>query len=210
MHQLRQEFRQKLEQYLQPQQILRSELIQLPLLELELRVRAELQENPFLEEIPEDEAIVEKEPVEMETDASAASFEQADNDDHLTEEKADLATAVKEKEEAVDWESFLQDDEEHFVYKASRNQSEEFVETPRAFVPSLSEHLEEQMRLQRMTDEELRIGQYIIGSINKDGYLNYPVEEIARELNVDVPVAERVLRIVQQLDPPGIGARNLQ
>ena len=61
MHQLRQEFRQKLEQYLQPQQILRSELIQLPLLELELRVRTELQENPFLDELPEDEAIVEKE-----------------------------------------------------------------------------------------------------------------------------------------------------
>jgi RNA polymerase sigma-54 factor len=193
MHQLRQEFRQKLEQYLQPQQILRSELIQLPLLELELRVRTELQENPFLEEMPEDEAIVEMEPVEMETTAAAATFE--------------VAPAVKEEE--IDWESYL-DDEDHFVFKANRFASDEFVETPRPFVPSLSEYLDDQLRLQRLTEEELRVGQYIIGSINKDGYLNYPVEEIARELNVDVPTALRVLRVVQQFDPPGIAARNLQ
>ncbi len=209
MHQLRQEFRQKLEQYLQPQQILRSELIQLPLLELELRVRAELQENPFLEELAEDEAIVEKEPVELEMDQSAASFEQSEGDEQR-EEKQDLATAVKDKDDAMDWESFLNDDEDQFVFKAHYNASEEFVETPRAFVPTLSEHLEEQLHMQRLTEEEYRIGQYIIGSINKDGYLNYPIEELARELNVDVPMAERVLRAVQQLDPPGIGSRNLQ
>ncbi|MBM3324158.1 MAG: RNA polymerase sigma-54 factor, partial [Calditrichaeota bacterium] len=60
MQTLRQELRQRQEQILQPQQILRSELIQLPLLQLELRVRAELMENPFLEEISEEEAIVDK------------------------------------------------------------------------------------------------------------------------------------------------------
>jgi RNA polymerase sigma-54 factor len=207
MHQLRQEFRQKLEQYLQPQQILRSELIQLPLLELELRVRTELQENPFLDELPEDEAVVDKEPVEVETEVASAAFENTGEEE--TQEKADLATAVTEKEEGMDWENFLNDDD-HYVFKASRSSSEEFVETPRPFVPSLSEHLEEQLGLQRLTYEELHIGQYIIGSVNKDGYLNYPIEEIARELNVDVPMAERVLRVVQQLDPPGIAARNLQ
>ena len=118
-------------------------------------------------------------------------------------------TAVKEKEEEVDWDNFLNDDEP-YVFKASRSSTEEFVETPRPFVPSLSEHLMEQLGFQRLSREEIHVGEYIIGSINKDGYLNYPIEEIAREMNVDVPLAERVLRIVQQFDPPGIAARNLQ
>jgi RNA polymerase sigma-54 factor len=208
MHQLRQELRQKLEQYLQPQQILRSELIQLPLLELELRVRAELQENPFLDELPEDEAIVDKEQAEVETEQGAAVYENSNEQDAEASKAEDLAPPAKAEEE-VDWENFL-DDEESYVFKASRYTPEELVETPRPFVPTLAEHLEEQLHLQRLTDDELRIGQYIIGSINKDGYLNYPIEEIARELNVDVPAAERVLSVVQQLDPAGIASRNLQ
>jgi RNA polymerase sigma-54 factor len=209
MHQLRQEIRQKLEQYLQPQQILRSELIQLPLLELELRVRAELQENPFLEEIPEDEAIVEKEQVELETETAAATFETPAEEPEPAPGAKTEETPASKNEDDVDWENFL-DDEESTVFQANRYIPEEMVETPRPFVPTLAEHLEDQLRLHRLTEEEFRVGQWIIGSINKDGYLNYPIEEIARELNVDVPTAEKVLRAIQQLDPAGIGARNLQ
>ncbi len=209
MHQLRQEIRQKLEQYLQPQQILRSELIQLPLLELELRVRAELQENPFLDEIPEDEAIVEKEQVELQTEPAAASFENTIEENETgTGAKVEELPASK-NEDDVDWENFL-DDDDAGVFQANRYIPEEMVETPRPFIPTLAEHLEDQLRLQRLTEEEFRVGQYIIGSINKDGYLNYPIEEIARELNVDVPTAEKVLRAIQQFEPAGIGARNLQ
>jgi RNA polymerase sigma-54 factor len=215
MHQLRQELRQRLEQYLQPQQILRSELIQLPLLELELRVRAELQENPFLEEIPEDEAIVEKEQVELETDSSAAKYETENEVPGQAARTAEVEGKVEEpagtgkSEEDVDWENFL-DDEESYVFKAHRHSTEEAVETPRPFVPTLAEHIEDQLRLQQLTPQEFRIGQYIIGSINNDGYLQYPIEEIARELNVDVPTAERVLKVVQLLDPVGIASRDLK
>lgn len=208
MHQLRQELRQRLEQYLQPQQILRSELIQLPLLELELRVRAELQENPFLEELAEDEAIVDKEQVEVETETAAAAFEQSEEAAPPLPEKPE-EPAPKEKSEDMDWENFL-DDEETAVFRTTRYVPDELADAPRPFVPTLAEHIEEQLRLQQLSEEEFRIGQYIIGSINKDGYLNYPIEEIARELNVEVPVAERVLSVVQQLDPSGIAARNLQ
>ncbi|MDD5087776.1 MAG: RNA polymerase factor sigma-54 [bacterium] len=208
MHQLRQELRQRLEQYLQPQQILRSELIQLPLLELELRVRAELQENPFLEELAEDEAIVDKEQVEVETETAAATYDQAEEPVAPQPEKPE-ETAPPEKSEDMDWENFL-DDEETAIFKTSRYVPDELADAPRPFVPTLAEHLEEQLRLQHLNDEEFRVGQYIIGSVNKDGYLNYPIEEIARELNVEVSVAEYVLSVVQQLDPPGIAARNLQ
>lgn len=208
MHQLRQELRQRLEQYLQPQQILRSELIQLPLLELELRVRAELQENPFLEELAEDEAIVDKEQVEVETEAAAAAFDQPEEAVSSLADKHE-ETATKEKSEDMDWENFL-DDEETAVFRTTRYVPDELADAPRPFVPTLAEHLEDQLRLQHLSPEEFRVGQYIIGSVNKDGYLNYPIEEIARELNVEVPLAEHVLAVVQQLDPPGIAARTLQ
>jgi RNA polymerase sigma-54 factor len=207
MQQLRQEFRQKLEQYLQPQQILRSELIQLPMLELELRVRAELQENPFLDEFPEEEAIVEKELAQVETEGSAASVEahsdSSSPDSDLTVEDP------KHKEDEVDWDNFL-NDEESYAYKANRFNPEELQELPRPSIPSLSEYLEDQLGMLRMTEEESKVGQYIIGSINRDGYLSYPIQEIARELNVTVETAERVLRMIQQLDPPGIAARDLR
>ncbi len=209
MHQLRQELRQRLEQYLQPQQILRSELIQLPLLELELRVRAELQENPFLDELPEDEAIVDKEPVEVETEVAAATFEESTENVAAKAEKIEEPADSAKTDDDMDWENFLDDDEFH-IFKTSRYVPDELADAPRPFIPTLAEHLEDQLGLQRLTEEEYRIGQYIIGSINKDGYLNYPIEEIARELNVDVPLAERVLAVVQQLDPPGIAARTLQ
>lgn len=208
MHQLRQEFRQKLEQYLQPQQILRSELIQLPMLELELRVRAELQENPFLEELEEDEAIVEKQQAEVETEEATAVYEVGNDGPETMVAKQEERDVIKEKSEEVDWDDFL-NDEEHFVYKASRNPSEELVESPRPFVPTLAEHLEDQLRLQQLSELEFKVGQFIIGSINNDGYLNYPIIEIAREMNVDVSVVERVLAVVQTFEPSGIAARNL-
>ncbi len=208
---LRQVLKPELQQYLQPQQILRSELIQLPMLELELRVRAELQENPFLEEIAEDEAVVDKQMSEVDVDQSAASLD--DNPDVPMHEAASRTDREEANDRAddVDWDSFLSDDDQS-LYKASRftGTGEELTELPRPFVQSLAEHLDDQLRLQRLSDEEYKVGQYIIGSINRDGFLSYPIEEIARELNVTVPTALRVLAIVQDLDPPGIAARDLR
>jgi RNA polymerase sigma-54 factor len=210
MQTLRQELRQRQEQILQPQQILRSELIQLPLLQLELRVRAELMENPFLEELSEDEAIVDKDVAELEPEKAAAATDE-------TEEEVVPTTGTQErettddhraKEQEIDWENFLTDDDQYY-YRASRPAPEELVETPRAVVPTLSEHLEEQLRLQRLSDEELQIGLFIIGSLSNDGYLALPVEEIARELKTTPEAVEGVLEVVQGFDPLGIAARNL-
>jgi RNA polymerase sigma-54 factor len=212
MQTLRQELRQRQEQILQPQQILRSELIQLPLLQLELRVRAELVENPFLEEISEEEAIVDKDASELESEKSAAATEEVEE----PEESATPVAAAEEpvrietetaKEEEIDWDNFLTDDQYH--YRASRPSPEELVETPRAAVPTLAEHLDEQLRLQRLTDEEYKIGEFIIGSLSNDGYLTMSIEEIADEMKVAPEAVEKVLRVVQAFDPPGIAARNL-
>ncbi len=210
MQTLRQELRLRQEQILQPQQILRSELIQLPLLQLELRVRAELMENPFIEELSEDEAIVEKDVAELEPEKAAAATD-------VTEEEAAPTTEAQQREttedhrgkdDEIDWENFLTDDDQYY-YRASRPAPDELVETPRAVVATLSEHLEEQLRLQRLSEEELQIGLFIIGSLSNDGYLALPVEEIARELKTTPEAVEKVLQVVQGFDPVGIAARNL-
>lgn len=210
MQTLRLELRQRQEQILQPQQILRSELIQLPLLQLELRVRTELMENPFLEELSEDEAIVDKDVAELEPEKSAAATDETEGEARpaVSAEERETTEDRHAKEQEIDWESFLTDDD-YYYYRASRPSLEELVETPRAAVPTLLEYLEGQLRLQRLTDEELQIGQFIIGSLNNDGYLALPVEEIAGELKTTSEAVEKVLRVVLSFDPPGIAARNL-
>jgi RNA polymerase sigma-54 factor len=184
---LKQEFRLRQEQVLQPQQILRSELIQLPIMALELRVRAELEQNPFLEETEEDLQVVEK----------------PDEEEEKTEE-SESETAAEE----IDWDEILNDNEP-FEYRPQRP-SEELVEIPRPRIPTLAEHLEEQLHLQNLTDKELEIGTYIIGNINADGYLDYALENIAIDLMVPLEQIERVHKLIQTFEPIGIGSRNLR
>ncbi len=208
MQTLRQELRLRQEQILQPQQILRSELIQLPLLQLELRVRTELVDNPFLEELSEEEAIVDKDVSELESDKSAAATEETEEN---AGETASTETPTEEnhkKEQEIDWENFLTDDDQYH-YRAFRPSPDELVETPRAALPSLSDHLEDQLRLQRLTELELKIGLFIIGSLNNDGYLAMSTEEIAQEIGTSNEAVEKVLETVQGFDPSGIAARNL-
>jgi len=185
--QLRQEFRLRQEQILQPQQILRSELIQLPILALELRVRGELEENPFLEESDEELQVLEKQE------------EETDNPEEAEPEA---------KENEIEWEDILNDDEP-FEYRPQRP-PEELVEIPRPNVLTLAEHLEEQLHLQILNDQEMEIGINIIGNINADGYLEYPLENLARDLDAPLEKVEEIHTLVQTFDPSGIGSRNLR
>lgn len=194
--QLRQDLRLKQELTLQPQQILRSELIQLPLLELELRVRSELEENPFLEEGEELEEVV-KEPDTDETEPQIIA------ETKTPEEKE------KAEEREVDWESIL-NDEDGYEYRPYRNAPVEIAEIPKPATVTLAEHLLEQLGYMRMTDEQRAIGEYIIGNINKDGYLDISAEEVAVAMETSKEYVMEVLKRIQQFDPIGIGARNLR
>jgi len=196
--QLRQDLRLKQELTLQPQQILRSELIQLPLLELELRVRAELEENPFLDEGDDLEETATPEP---ETDEPESIV--------IAETKNDPEEKEKAAEREVDWESIL-NDEDGYEYRPQRTPTVELTEIPKPSIMTLAEHLSEQLGYLRLTEEQANIGEFIIGNINKDGYLDIPVEEIAQSLNTSREKVVEVLKKVQQFDPIGIGARNLR
>ena len=183
---------------LQPQQILRSELIQLPLLELELRVRAELEENPFLDE---GDDIEETAPDEPETDETEPAV--------IAETKNDPEEKEKAAEREVDWEAIL-NDEDGYEYRPQRMPTMELTEIPKPATITLAEHLAEQLGYLNLTEEQRLIGEFIIGNINKDGYLDIPIEEIAQSLNTSREKVMEVLKKVQQFDPVGIGARNLR
>ncbi|MGH7918091.1 MAG: RNA polymerase factor sigma-54, partial [Candidatus Binataceae bacterium] len=75
---------------------------------------------------------------------------------------------------------------------------------------SLEDHLIWQLRLSALDQTDQRIGATIIYNLSDDGYLETPLEELATQLETDVAHVERVLKRVQRLDPPGVGARDLR
>jgi RNA polymerase sigma-54 factor len=75
---------------------------------------------------------------------------------------------------------------------------------------TLYDHLIEQLSFSKLTPEEYEIGEYIIGNIDDSGYLSCSLEEIVDSLKSDAALTEKILRIIQTFDPPGVGARNLR
>ncbi len=189
---------------LQPQQILRSELIQLPLLELEMRVQAELEENPFLEE------------TEASVDDDSSSAEGEDREDapetgpEQNGEGVEVPDLHEEKRE-VDWDEILNDSGQYEYRAQTRFQPEDGQELPQPDVATLLDHLHDQLHLDDLTDEEVGIGEQLIGNINRDGYLTgVTLEEIAANGRHPLEKVQAVHRRIMEYDPVGIAARNLQ
>ena len=202
MQGLRQELRLRQDLTLQPQQILRSELIQMPLLELELRVHAELEQNPFLEEVESSEDAPDSGEDEQKVDATVDVTD--DDEEDQTKYEPDESTTE------VDWENIL-NDSEHWEYRPkTRVQTEISTELPQPQVLTLDDHLYEQLRLDNFSDSEMRIGEEIIGNISRDGYLLVSLEEIAEATCESLETVERIHREIMEYDPLGIAARDLR
>lgn len=253
-----------------PQQILLSSLLQLPLQQLEQRLKQELEMNPLLEESQELEEILEQDEeleLEQEEEKKQELLQEQEKDEKEKEEEELKAEREKEKkeEEEVDWDKFL-NDENNFEVRTPRDFSNEEEETEwiQPDQKTLADFLLEQLRFTALSEKEFEIGEYIIWNINEDGYLVYdepaadpskssdiknfteaaddfrddkisfvqneepaekepvaprknksalkanPVLAIAGELQVTAEEVEKVLKVVQSLDPPGIAARDLK
>ncbi|HDP67453.1 MAG TPA: RNA polymerase sigma-54 factor [Candidatus Marinimicrobia bacterium] len=173
---------QKLSQelHLTPQQILQSTILQLTTLALEARVNQELEQNPVLEEVLPEEKEVD-EPEEAEQD---------ETDD-------------------IDWDEILHQNDDYQPKTEYDYSREEFIPTqvsPRGMV----DYLFDQLKLMNLNDQEMQIAREIIWNLDERGYLGVPIENIAYSQSVSIAKAEQVLKYVQQMDPPGIAARNLQ
>lgn len=194
---LKQNLQLKLGQKLAPQQIQLMKLIQLHTLEFEEELERELEENPALEKVSDDK---EEDYDNLGNDYESEGTESIETDFNIDE--------------------YLYDDEPSYK-TASSNYSpddEEFDnESLLTEGQTIYEYLLEQIRLSNISDEELKIAEYLIGNLDNDGYLRRDLKSIVDDLAfsqgiyTDIPKLEYILEnYIQKLEPAGVGARNLQ
>src|SRR5512133_405377 len=192
---LKQRLQQKLLQKLSPQQIQMIKLLEVPTLQIEERIKKELEENPALEEGAED-------------DEMAAG----------TEEEDQFEGEDKDQEEFTIDDYIEEDDipDYRLQTKNTSKDDERRNEIPFSVGFSFHEHLESQLGLRDLTEKQKVLGQYIIGNIDEDGYLRRELSSIVDDLaflqNVETTEEElaEVLKIIQDLEPAGVGARTLR
>ena len=189
---LKQHLQLKLSQKLSPQQIQLMKLIQLPTLAFEERLKQEIEENPALEQG--------KESVEA---------------DELYEDQDD--TWDEQENETLDLEDYLSDDDIPDYKTTDSNYPEESKDhqIPYAAGTSFHQHLISQLGTFEVSESTYLIAEYLIGSLDESGYLRRPeedlIDDMAFHMNLMVAPEELSdsLHIVQQLDPAGVGARNI-
>ncbi|MEY3559575.1 MAG: hypothetical protein RIS12_7 [Bacteroidota bacterium] len=199
---IHQRLQQKLLQRLSPQQIQLMKLLQVPTASLETRIKEELEENPALELEPE--RFDEKDNAEDEFDTA--------------EETTDDATAADSYEDDS-VSDYIQDDDDEADYKLRDTNYPEFSEErehPIRSGTSFYDLLTDQLHLLNLDNTQQTIAEQVVGSIDEDGYLRRDtsamVDDLAFRQNVIVTEAdvEAIIEMIQQFDPPGVAARNLQ
>lgn len=198
---------QKLIMTPQLQQAIR--LLQLSRLEMNQMITQELLENPLLEDLS-------LETVEEET-YSAPENEQDLRQDRDEDNPSTPEVQDEEQELGLSnfkWDEYLDDDQwdgnSEVNYTPYSTEDLPSYEQTLTRPTSLVEHLLWQLSLSSVTDEEKRIGTIIIGNIDDDGYLRTPMEEMGVIAGCGADEVEKVLKLIQTFDPPGVGARDLR
>ena len=180
-------------------------LLQLSRLELVDTINQEMEENPFLEEVTPDENSEDLGHSEVEEDVQTI-----DRDDTKAVERTIELTGEGDGREEFDWGNYLEDYGPVGVSYESRDAEAPVWDNIITESESLTEHLMWQMKLSPFTEEEMRVGGQIVGNLDQNGYLCATLQEIAVLENVTEEFVQSVLLKVQEFDPAGIAARNLQ
>lgn len=189
---------QSLSQKLSPQQIQFIKLLQVPTAELESRIEEELEVNPALEEGEEDES-----PIQTQEESSDTDFEEKKEEE------------VKSEDE-INVEDYLRDDDFGGYKMQGDGEAFEERDMPISTSATLNEQLLAQLGYLRLDERQIKIGEQLIGSIESDGYIRRDIDAIindlafAQNVETDEDEIEEILFKIQDFDPAGIGARNLQ
>lgn len=170
---------QKLQQTLSPQQIQMIKLLELPTMQLEQRVKQEIEDNIVLEE---DE------------------------------------TASEEEEQKISVDDYIRDDDTPSYKSRINNFSKDDKQRPVNITEgrSMQEYLTEQLRYRNLSERDMRIAEFLVGSIDEDGYLRRDLDSVSDDIAFSLGIEaspeelERVLGVIHQLEPAGVGARNLR
>lgn len=170
---------QKLQQTLSPQQIQMIKLLELPTMQLEQRVKQEIEDNIVLEE---DE------------------------------------TASEEEEQEISVDDYIRDDDTPSYKSRINNFSKDDKQRPVNITEgrSMQEYLTEQLRYRNLSERDMRMAEFLVGSIDEDGYLRRDLDSVSDDIAFSLGIEaspeelERVLGVIHQLEPAGVGARNLR
>ncbi len=178
-------------------------LLQLTRLELVDMISQEMKENPLLEEVEEEKELAEGE---------ATAPEREEIETPTEPERTPEVQGNGEGTDEFDWENYLENSN---LIPFQRQSYEDGDERPSfenflAKRTTLVDHLQWQLQLSRLTEEEQEVGKWIIGNLDEDGYLKISLEDICSETNLPSEKVERVLGKIQQFDPVGIAARDLK
>ena len=187
---LNQHLHLKLSQKLSPQQVQLMKLIQLPLQELEQRLAREIEENPSLELGKENE-----------------------EDEFENSEEYDT-----ENDNEINIEDYLSDDDVPDYKLKSNNHSQDDDEKSIPFASGISfnQFLKNQLHTFSFNEIETKIAEFLVGSIDQSGYLRRELLDVVDDLaftmsiNTEVNIVKTILKTIHLLDPPGVGAQNLQ
>jgi len=186
---INQRLQQKLIQKLSPQQIQMIKLLEIPAMHLEERIKEEMEENPLLEEGRDE------------------TNDSEDTDQQQNDDNTDLSI-----------DEYLSADETPF-YKLSAknyNKEEQKAEIPFSVGNSFHDQLESQLGLRNISERQHLLAEYLIGNIDDDGYMRRKLEAVVDDMAFSMGVEtteeelESALKIIQEFDPPGVGARNLK
>lgn len=177
-------------------------LLQMSRLELESQVRNELEENPILEEaevLREEDFQRTKEAEQQANDSSEAKVETSSNE----------SVQDPQKQDEFEWESYLET--QHKAPREASHGNEEIMnyENIISSTQTLHDHLYWQVKMAGFSMQEERAADAIIAHIDDDGYLKVPITQIAEEEKIEIDDLEDALSLIQEFDPPGVGARDL-
>ncbi len=193
---LKQHLQFKLSQKLSPQQIQLMKLIQLPTQAFEQRLKQELEENPALESGKEENDALD--------DMYEDTYDESDDNESIDTEEINI-------------DDYLSDDEIPDYRTQANNYSadDEDKRVPYAAGTSFTQYLLTQLNTVYLDDQEWAIAEFLVGSVDESGYIRRPLPDIMDDLAftqniyVEEDKIKQVLKIVQDLDPPGVAARSL-
>lgn len=195
---LKQYLQQKLQVKLSPQQIQLMKMLQIPTMELDQRIKDEMEINPALEEGKEEE--------------------EKDDDQEEESQQDEVAAESEKEEEEVDLSEYFDDDETP-DYKLSVNNhsaDDNDYQTPIGAGRTFQDLLYTQLSMTSLEESETVLAEYLIGNLDESGYLRRElaaiVNDLAFSMNISTTVDEldEILAVLQSFDPPGVGARDLR
>lgn len=187
---------QRLQMVMAPQLRQSLEMLQLPIMELRSMIQQELEKNPTIEEVPIENKTLEIEPGN-------------ENRDEYKEETFEKEFEVLAKLDD-EWRDYFFQDIQSTPYTSQDAEKRQFFMDSLQKKESLQEHLVNQLQLTGLSNEDMRTGEMIIGSINDDGYLTSSIDELAELTGHDAKQLTAILDIVKDFHPTGVGSVDLR